>query len=199
MMGLVRMVWLIILIPLFSLPASGQDAMMGSISFIYRDGQGVHSVEPDTDKLFVDEDFKIVLASFAPKYVYLIHKASDGTHQLLKSGRLDSGDIIFFPSRDDWFRLDAVSGIETFYIVYTTKREISLETAFKNPHDAKRDFLVKEGLKRLFRRDTGREKSSEIPTLISSSFRGSGDIDYQSHARYIPNEDPYIEVIGIRH
>jgi hypothetical protein len=188
---------------LASLPVWAQDSAAGTIAFIYKDEHGLHAVQPGTDTLFSDEDFRIVLTSARHTYMSLVHKSPEEQYQLLKSGRMGSGDPFFFPSRDGWFKLDNVKGVETFYVIFSSQRMRNLEEAFRTEPATRRVFLVRQELKRLATRGIMGEPSTANPVAappsVSATFRGAGDLDYLSFARNIKDEDPCIEIIELRH
>ena len=131
------------------------------------------------------DKFKMLLGLQKEGYLYLIHQGSQGEISLLfpydlkKLGTIyEPGIWYFIPAWDAWFILDQNPGIETFYLLASTRRLSGLEDLIKKYEATpikEREHLAKQILSRIheLQRQNRQLKSvAERPVPILGSVRG---------------------------
>ncbi len=112
------------------------------------------------------------------------------------------------PSGDGWFRLDAGSGIETFYLILSDHRLRALETKTavelqKNPsrgilRSIVRPFEVLEEIRRIIVDSSALAEAAEKPAAVAGDFRGIQE-DTGLNGIAVETQGVYVRTIRLEH
>jgi len=138
------------------------------------------------------DKFKMLLGLQKDGYLYLIHQGPQGEISLLfpydlkKLGTMyETGIWYFIPEWDAWFILDQNPGIETFYLLGSTRRLSGLEDLIKKYEATpikERDPLAKQILSRIHElqwQNRQFKSVAERPVPIVGSVRGVDETSNQ--------------------
>jgi hypothetical protein len=177
-------------LPLVIQSAIAQDgASSGPLKFNYafaallETGESPRLVSIEsTHQLNSGDRLKLYLEALSEAYFYLFHLDPGGVLSRLfpqnrQTARLALDQKVIIPEGNQWFELDANTGMEKFYLIASPERQDRLESLFDDYLSAEAGNTKQQSAKQVIDeihriRRQSLSKSAERPVRIGGNFRG---------------------------